>query len=146
MELMFGFCTVPDVVTWADSAVASDPNPDFELLELATCAKLPPEEVCGLLSRVQGDVDGVQVSRQMLGKLHRSLAEDPTRGELIARRLYALAIRGLLPEGEFGPEPTYLEDIFDDARHGIPGTLANANLELEAYLAKHSLKPGTSAT
>lgn len=139
IELSLGLCSIPEVVTWADEVVARDPNPDPELLELATCSRSTQEEVCVLLDSVGGEPVSVRAVGRVLGTLRASLAADPASGERIARQVYEMAQWGFLPHEVFGWEPYCLEDYFYLAACGYRGDQASAVRALDEFLARHEV-------
>jgi len=140
IELTLGMRSISEVVAWADDVVARDQIPDSEILELATCGHSTEQEVCVLLDAVRGERVSARAAGRVLGTLRTSLAADPARGEEIARQIYEMALRGFLPEEEFGWEPYSLEDNFFLATCGYYGDHASAVRMLDDFLAKYEVR------
>src|SRR5262245_46722482 len=135
-----GLRTVADVVAWADGIIAADPQPDFEVIEVACGGHRRPREVIALLRKVGGECDSALVIRRVMQDLRAVLAADQARGPAIAAWLYRLACTEELPGDQFGLEPYSLEDGFALARSGAYGTFADAVRDLDAYLERHAAR------
>jgi hypothetical protein len=61
--LVSGSRTVADVIAWADSVIAADPQPDIEVIEIAATSRRQPADLSVLLRNVAGECDRLTVIR-----------------------------------------------------------------------------------
>ncbi|HSW53442.1 MAG TPA: hypothetical protein VLH59_00010 [Ignavibacteriaceae bacterium] len=132
--LAAGFIKVEDVISWADSIIVKEREPDFEIIEISLSSSKPKVEVTSLLHKVKGDYNSVDVIRKSMVEIHKVLVKEPIRGYEIAKWLIQLAESGELPEDEFNSEPYGILDSFDLARNKIYGTEQEASSRLIIYL------------
>lgn len=140
LGLLAGTVTVPEVVSWADDAIAAAETPDATIIEIALAGRRSPADVVALLREVPGDADHARTVRRVFRGMLDALKGDPHRGAEIARGLYQLALNGELPEREFGWRAYDLEEAFHLAQTGIY-RIQDALADLQRYLEEHS---GTS--
>lgn len=137
-ELLAGCTTVAEAVAWADAVIATEAAPPATVVDVSLSGTRPPAEVAALLAAVPGHVNGTEVRRQLMARMDHLVEEDPSRGEAVAKWLFALATSGELPQSEFGWAPYGLDDAFVLARNGVVGTHADALAQLRTYLRHHS--------
>ena len=135
--LVAGISSVEDAVSWAESVIELDDQPDAEVIEVALSRRRPDFAFGPLLDQIKGKCDRVQVTRKVLAELLARLNSDPTAGQSIASRVYKLYAAGYLPDDIFGWEPCALEDNFYLENVGALGPGRTAVGELRSYLARH---------
>lgn len=91
LGLTIGLFTVDEVVSWADSIIAVDDNPEFALIEVSTNGDVTEGKMATLLRDVGGDTDPKTARNVIYGLLGRKLkdggAEDTTVAQLKAVQL-----------------------------------------------------------
>jgi hypothetical protein len=131
-----GWLSVSDAVAWADRQITDAPAAHASLLDVALGGSRTREAMAELLSAVPGSSDRVGVMRACLADLLRTIEREPGVARETARWLEAAARQGLLPDAQFGSEPSALDDEFALADQGI-GTVEDARVRLLEFLREH---------
>lgn len=133
-----GWLKIDEAVSWADRQIERTQQPPLALVDLALAHNRTREEVAALLEAIPGSADLVAVMRSSLNDLLDAVEREPRLAPDAARWLEAAAIRGELPESEFGSEAFELDDAFALAEQGSYGTVEQARDRLVAFLQEHS--------
>ncbi len=133
-----GWLKIDEAVSWADRQIERTQQPPLALVDLALAHNRTREEVAALLEAIPGSADLVAVMRSSLTDLLDAVEREPRLAPDAARWLEAAAIRGELPESEFGSEAYGLDDAFALAEQGSYGTVEQARDRLVAFLQEHS--------
>jgi hypothetical protein len=90
LRLLFiaGIASVDDVVAWADRTISTLPEYDDNLVKISLGAKVPLDEVDGLLRLVSEGADHIEAVRNLLGRMHRTLLSDRSRTGEFAKTLW----------------------------------------------------------
>jgi hypothetical protein len=129
-----GFIKIEDVVSWADSIIAREANPDIEIIEIALSSKSTFTDFLTRIRNVKGEFNQEIVVRKALKEVYELLERKPELGSKVAGWLYHLMTKGKIIQNEFGDEPYALDDAFELAQKKIWGTEEEALRRVKDYL------------
>jgi hypothetical protein len=90
LGLTIGMFENAEVVTWADSVIAADPNPDFALFDISTAGNESAGKMATLLRAMGGEHNPKTARHVIYGLLGRKLAADPGAAEAVAAQAKAI--------------------------------------------------------
>jgi hypothetical protein len=140
--LASGFIKIEDVISWADSIIEQEKEPDYEIIEISLAGRKSLSDVLSLLKNVKGKYNQIIVIRKAMSKVLLLLELKPKLGFDVSLWLHKLMMSEELNEDEFGVEPFILDDAFEMAQKKIWGTEEDALIELKEYLQSQVNKLG----
>lgn len=137
LGLLSGYIKADEVITWADSIIAQDETPVYEILEVSTATGF--DDLIVKLSRVAGQYEWDRVLRRFFYVLHTTLSQNHEYATRIAHVLYNAMLEH---EQKFLPDIQhsiyYFDDGFDLADSGVYGNRESLTQELLDFLFEQS--------
>ncbi len=135
-----GLATVEDVITWADTAVASLATPSDALIDLCLAGQRPAPIVESLLQSIAGVADASAVHRRVMGGFLHALRAAPDSADALAKHLFLMANdEALLGTLEVGEMLSWW-DRLDLAKGGTFGDYVEVRQALDAWLVRMSAR------
>lgn len=135
--LLFGVVQADSVIAWADALIANvaPGRVPTEVLDVSLCTAKSDHEIAQVLSTIPGNFDDDRVAQRLLAVFRDWFTKNPEGGRHIARALFTLWSEGRLPEEQFGMEPSFLDEYYEEAYLFEPGA---GDTEVHAFLGRYA--------
>ena len=132
--------SVSEAMTWIDSVLICDTEPDMALIEASLSGSRGASTVADELAGVEGSALREEVARRLLARMSVLLSSDAETAKQIVGWLNRMADEDYAPTPQAKAEMQGLEEDFDLAYDGIYSRVAEVTEELRNVFAAVCLK------